>query len=391
MGARMENDQYLHCLSEVDDLFPGASPTLRAMELESRQNNFLSPFDLNGDDDAPSRRKRSISNPGYPRRQSHNPTSPPSQPIHQHRTPPSRPRPTHNLFSPKTSQGGQTRKKPPQSGWEKIQELPNVRFLKRGNQTVILVGTSHFSQKSAKIVKKVIRVSRPDVVMLELCPRRASILNQQPGQLQNLTYGEILESFRKDKSGGLLHLGILMIYKSLIPQLQLEPGSEFRSAVKAANEVDARVVLGDRDQRVTLQRAWESLEWQERIKLVQALGECGGVEVTAEDVEEMKDEDSMGDLITQLAETFPSIRETLLHERDLFMTHSLRQIESDTVVAVVGAAHVEGIEALYLSDDVIDVASISMARDTETAPSLRKKLHKGVLLLFFALMAVFVW
>ena len=70
-----------------------------------------------------------------------------------------------------------------------------------------------------------------------------------------------------------------MIYKSLIPQLQvsflihnhifiilhiisfvlifpfslflqLEPGSEFRSAVKAANEVDARVVLGDRDQRV---------------------------------------------------------------------------------------------------------------------------------------------
>ena len=51
----------------------------------------------------------------------------------------------------------------------------------------------------------------------------------------------------------------------------------------------------------------------------------------------------------------------------------------------------DGIEKTFLSDETIDVASISMAREQGTPPSLTKKLKKALLLTFFLLLAVLVW
>lgn len=45
-------------------------------------------------------------------------------------------------------------------------------------------------------------------------------------------------------------------------------GDEFRAARKISEEIGAQIVLGDRPIEITLERAWNSLTWTEKLSLV---------------------------------------------------------------------------------------------------------------------------
>ncbi len=51
----------------------------------------------------------------------------------------------------------------------------------------------------------------------------------------------------------------------------MEPGLEFRAAARAAEAVQAQVVLGDRPIEITLERAWTALDWKQRFRLCRDL------------------------------------------------------------------------------------------------------------------------
>ncbi|GKV05031.1 hypothetical protein SLEP1_g17086 [Rubroshorea leprosula] len=46
---------------------------------------------------------------------------------------------------------------------------------------------------------------------------------------------------------------------------------QFRAARKASEEVGAQIVLGDRPIEITLERAWNSLKWAEKVSLVRSV------------------------------------------------------------------------------------------------------------------------
>jgi pheromone shutdown protein TraB len=127
------------------------------------------------------------------------------------------------------------------------------------------------------------------------------------------------------------------------------PGSEFRVAYEEAFAVGARVVLGDRPVQVTLKRTWARLNTWHRTRLMFGMIFQGFFVPSAEElsqmVEDMKGTDMMTAIIQEMSKEFPSLMDTLVHERDLYMTATLRGVSmnSSSVVAVVGKGHLRGI------------------------------------------------
>ncbi|KZV41048.1 traB domain-containing protein [Dorcoceras hygrometricum] len=131
-------------------------------------------------------------------------------------------------------------------------------------------------------------------------------------------------------------------------------GDEFRAARKVAEEIGAQLVLGDRPIEITLERAWSSLKWKEKLNLVYSviLG------ITSSEVSKMTVKSSTSDGSLQLYEmlsfSYPSLLSPLIHERDTFLAWSLKRSKavnnSKNVVGVIGKGHVNGVIYSLISD-----------------------------------------
>lgn len=136
----------------------------------------------------------------------------------------------------------------------------------------------------------------------------------------------------------------------------------------AGTLLSADVVLGDRDVEVTLQRVAEALsktdinallkpdsELEESLKelvpnnlAVNTDGDLNDAQYRQEFsdfVETVKQKDKVRKIMTQLKRVAPEIHTALLVERDAYMAAGLNGLDDlETIVAVVGIAHVDGIE-----------------------------------------------
>jgi pheromone shutdown-related protein TraB len=127
-------------------------------------------------------------------------------------------------------------------------------------------------------------------------------------------------------------------------QLGIKPGAELMAAVKKAEEVDAELVLADRDVQITLKRTWGNLSFFDKMNVL------GGLvmslfyqeEIKEEDLESLKEKANLSRMLQEFAEAAPSIKEPLIDERDKFLISSIEEAPGETIVAVVGAGHVEG-------------------------------------------------
>ncbi|ETN84605.1 hypothetical protein NECAME_17081 [Necator americanus] len=104
--------------------------------------------------------------------------------------------------------------------------------------TVYLIGTAHFSKESQEDVVKTITATQPDLVMVELCPSRISILSMDEQTLlkeaSDLNTQKILTTIKQ--SGvvqGILHVLLLSMSAHITRELSMAPGGEFRAAHKA--------------------------------------------------------------------------------------------------------------------------------------------------------------
>lgn len=234
----------------------------------------------------------------------------------------------------------------------------NVRLLHtEGGATVYLLGTAHVSSKSCDDVAALIAAVRPDTVMIELCHSRLPmILNEQKSQSTEEKEAAIKELWTKlftalkqkgSSEGG---DGIVMIVLSLVTlmaskNIDVSGGAEFRVAMQEGLRVGATVVLGDRDVKATIGRLWAQLSLYEKAKGIVLLSWAmlTGMSATEDDIEELKKNDFLEEAIREVSRIFPSVAETILAERDLFLADSIRQCPGDTIVAVVGKGHAAGI------------------------------------------------
>ncbi|MEZ4441354.1 MAG: TraB/GumN family protein [Polyangiaceae bacterium] len=210
-------------------------------------------------------------------------------------------------------------------------------------RVVHIIGTAHVSRHSVEEVRRVIEAIRPDTVCVELDPVRYEALTDD-SRWRKL---DIFQVIRQKKVLFLMASLALQAYqRSIGEQLGVKPGSELLEAVRAAEDVGAEVVFADRDVQATLRRTWANLRFSNKVKLIGALlasvmgGE--GEEIDEARIEALKDREKIGDMMTEFAEAVPDVKEPLIDERDQYLMSSIEDAPGQTLVAVVGAAHVGG-------------------------------------------------
>ncbi len=230
-----------------------------------------------------------------------------------------------------------------------ITDSDNIAVIEAEGRIIYLVGTAHVSENSIAEVHRVIETVRPDVVCIELCEARYNALTSEHAW-KNL---DIFKVIREGKTLFLLaNLAIGAYQRRIGSELGVQPGAELLAAAKAAEAVGARVVLVDRDINVTLKRTWANLGFLDKLGLLNAVGLSlvSREKISAEDIEQLKQETHLSEMLNQFAEELPAVKEPLIDERDRYLMSGVEQAGGDKVVAVVGAAHVPGMRQVFGAD-----------------------------------------
>ncbi|XP_058210666.1 uncharacterized protein LOC131323064 [Rhododendron vialii] len=216
---------------------------------------------------------------------------------------------------------------------------------------VYVIGTAHVSKESCQEVKAVIGFIKPQVVFLELCPSRKAVLF--PQNLKVPTMRDMVEMWKTQRDiFGILYSWFLAKVAS---KLEVCPGSEFRVACEEALKYDdnVQVKLGDRPVQITLQRTWAKMPLWHKIKLLYSVVFQAFFLPSSEDLnkmlKEMDDADMLTRVIQDMSKQFPTLMETLVHERDQYMSATLLEVAGthSSIVAVVGKGHLEGIKKYW--------------------------------------------
>ena len=131
------------------------------------------------------------------------------------------------------------------------------------------------------------------------------------------------------------------------------------AAAAMAKDVGAELALIDRDIHITLKRTWASLGMWRKVTLLGAVveGLVSKGEVESVDIEQLKERAELSRMMKEFAELLPEVHKPLIDERDRFMMSAIGDTVGQKVVAVVGAAHVEGMTRYFGAD--IDREEIS--------------------------------
>ena len=212
-----------------------------------------------------------------------------------------------------------------------------------GERTVLLVGTAHVSEQSVRDVREAIATQQPDCVCVELDAGRHATISQQRNWME-LDIRRVL----KQRKGFLLLTNIVLhsFQRRLGLDLGVQPGAEMAAAIAAAEAAGIPFVLCDREIQVTLRRAWRRSRLWGRLKLLAALlaGAFSNEELEPAQIEALKEKGALQNMLEELAEYLPRVREVLIDERDRYLAARIFAAGGVRTVAVVGAGHVPGIE-----------------------------------------------
>uniref|UniRef100_A0A0D9XAG5 TraB domain-containing protein n=1 Tax=Leersia perrieri TaxID=77586 RepID=A0A0D9XAG5_9ORYZ len=197
-------------------------------------------------------------------------------------------------------------------------------------EEVWILGTSHLSDESVADVERVLRAVRPDNVVVD--PN-----SSEPSIGASIWVGR-------------LHL-LCVCFWPFSPQRflpvqidHLEKSSERLG--RCLKILALNSFLG------ILERAWKSLSWDEKTKLLVSL--FRGITSTTETAQDEKAAGSPYDLYEKLSISYPSLLQPLIHERDMFLAWSLKRSKavnkSKTVVGIIGKGHMNGVVYALISD-----------------------------------------
>lgn len=223
----------------------------------------------------------------------------------------------------------------------------------------ILIGTAHISRESSDLVRKVIEEEKPDIVCVELDTRRHQALNE-PDQWKNLDLRQIIK--KKQLSALVAHLILSAYQKKLGEKLGVMPGTELLQATKVATEMNIPFALCDRDVSITLKRAWKLTPFWKRMQLAATLMASlfEKPELDESKLREIRSQDVLSELLKELGEVLPTLKQVLIDERDAYLAEKIRQTTGQKVVAVVGAGHVSGILEHLKSESKPDLPAIEI-------------------------------
>jgi pheromone shutdown-related protein TraB len=218
---------------------------------------------------------------------------------------------------------------------------------------IVIVPTSHVAKQSIRAVRKVILEEKPDCVAVELDMNRFVVM--ESGESSNW---DALRSL------GPWSFAMFFIMRTvqnwLGRKVGILPGSDMLSAVREAEKVGTHIAFIDRNMSTTMARLG-SISRREKVKLVLFLvkgltmdsifARIGMGKQVKIDLDKVPSRRIIDEVLDLLKTEFPGFYRVLVSERDRYMAARLAGLASryDRIVAVVGAAHSSGIEAIFKS------------------------------------------
>ena len=250
----------------------------------------------------------------------------------------------------------------------------DVQIIQAAGKEVVLVGTAHVSKESTALVRRVIEQERPDTVCVELDPQRYKALTESD-RWEKLDLKQVIRN--KQLPTLLVNLLLASYQKRIAGKLGVQPGMELLEAARVAEELEIPVELVDRNIRVTFLRAWRSMGFLQKMKLLSAVmvSAFDAPEITEEEIEKLREKDVLSEMMSELAKAMPTLKEVLIDERDVYLAQKIREAPGARVVAVVGAGHAAGIVRELSNERTADLDPI---REVPPATSLWKWIGWGV-------------
>lgn len=220
-----------------------------------------------------------------------------------------------------------------------------------GSTTFSLLGTAHVSPTSVADVHNALASGGYDAVAVELCEQRHRALTQ-PEALEQL---DLFQVMRTGKVGMVAaSLALAAFQQRLAEQFGIRPGAEMEAAILEAREANLPVLLVDRDIGITIRRIYRRVPWWQRMVLLSGLivSAFSREQITEEEVERLKEGDLLESTFAEFAERSSLLYETLITERDQYIAARLLQeaqmLRPRNVLVVIGAGHLNGVEAMLL-------------------------------------------
>lgn len=231
-----------------------------------------------------------------------------------------------------------------------------VRKISLGNKEITLIGTAHVSKESADKVEKIIKEINPDNVCIELDEGRYnSIVNNESWKDTDL-----VKVIKEKKTTLLLVNLILSSYqKRIASSFNINSGQEMINAINVSKEIGAKLTLADRDIKTTFLRIFRKMSFLEKMKLLFGLvfSFFEDEELTEEDLSKIQEGDFIENAMLEISESFPDLKKYLVEERDIYLSQKIKNAQGNKIVAVVGAAHLNGIEKKIYEDYNLDEIS----------------------------------
>jgi pheromone shutdown-related protein TraB len=231
----------------------------------------------------------------------------------------------------------------------------NVTKLHLNGKEYILIGTAHVSKQSVEEVKEIIELERPDSVCIELDEQRYKAIIDGD-KWKNM---DIFSIVKENKTTLLLmNLVISSFQRRMASQFGVKPGQEMIQGIESAEAVGAHLVLADRNIQITFARIWGGIGLWGKAKLLTIIiaSIFHHEDISEEELENMKSQDILNAMLSDLTASFPRLKVPLIDERDQYLAQKIKESPGNKVVAVLGAAHVPGIQEEIKKDQ--DLAAL---------------------------------
>ncbi len=209
-------------------------------------------------------------------------------------------------------------------------------------QEIYLLGTAHISQESANEIEQLTTEHSFDTIGIELdAERHKSITTKDKW--------EALDIFKVIKQGQapllMIQMALAGMQKRLGEKLNTKSGVDMLKGLEIQQQQNLKLALLDRSIKTTFVRAWrKSSLWQKNnILAVIFASAFDKTKIDEEELEKLKEGNSLDHLLEEMGSTLPSIKKVLIDERDQFLANSILETKCQRMLAVVGAGHVPGI------------------------------------------------
>lgn len=241
-----------------------------------------------------------------------------------------------------------------------------IKELDFNGKKITLLGTAHISEESVLEVQTEIENRKPDCVCVELDDQRLKSL-EDPESWKNMDIVKAL----KEKKGFLMLANFVLsgFQKRMGNDVGMKPGFEMKAALEKSRELSIPTVMADRPIQITLHRAWAKSSAYGKCQLLSSLivSAFSKEKISAEEVENLKNNNEMNSMMAELSKEFPAVKEVLIDERDLYLASKIWESDGNNILAVIGAGHLSGIEACLSSfskgEKSPDTVSISTVKE----------------------------